>query len=195
MPLAFHSISHGTVAFGFFNIESDMLLLEHYFFFSTVFCGHLNRISQQPENSPSGGAFKGYTISEPQNVGDLMGAIHGIRYTGFIGALYRRYPFPADPRDFKQNPEGTQTQAAVDALIAQYAEKTDIPFTCGGPDSDVAIGEYRFDRACFHQLIEYVWQGGYPRWKNGTRPDHVRVMKENLSRSQRTLFRGLGLNS
>jgi len=28
MPLAFESLSHGTIAFGFFNIESDMLLLE-----------------------------------------------------------------------------------------------------------------------------------------------------------------------
>ena len=33
MPLTFDSLSHGKVAFGFFNIESDMLLLDHYFFF------------------------------------------------------------------------------------------------------------------------------------------------------------------
>jgi hypothetical protein len=33
MPLTFESISHGTIAFGFFNIDSDMLLLEKYFFF------------------------------------------------------------------------------------------------------------------------------------------------------------------
>lgn len=35
MPLAFESISHGTLPFGFFNIESDMLLLDHYFFFAS----------------------------------------------------------------------------------------------------------------------------------------------------------------
>ena len=28
MPLTFDTISHGAIAFGFFNIESDMLLLE-----------------------------------------------------------------------------------------------------------------------------------------------------------------------
>ena len=28
MPLAFDSLNHGIVAFGFFNIDSDMLLLE-----------------------------------------------------------------------------------------------------------------------------------------------------------------------
>lgn len=33
MPLSFESRSHGPVAFGFFNIESDMLLLERTFFF------------------------------------------------------------------------------------------------------------------------------------------------------------------
>ncbi len=32
MPLSFESRSHGPVAFGFFNIESDMLLLERTFF-------------------------------------------------------------------------------------------------------------------------------------------------------------------
>jgi len=37
MPLAFESLSHGTIAFGFFNIASDMLLLEHYFLFATDF--------------------------------------------------------------------------------------------------------------------------------------------------------------
>jgi hypothetical protein len=31
MPLAFDTLSHGKIAFGFFNIESDMLLLEQYF--------------------------------------------------------------------------------------------------------------------------------------------------------------------
>jgi hypothetical protein len=35
MPLAFESESHGTIAFGFFNIESDVLLLDRYFFFTT----------------------------------------------------------------------------------------------------------------------------------------------------------------
>ena len=34
MPLAFESLSHGTIAFGFFNIESDMLILDRYFLFA-----------------------------------------------------------------------------------------------------------------------------------------------------------------
>jgi hypothetical protein len=38
MPLAFESMSHGTIAFGFFSIDSDMLLLEQYFLFGSEFC-------------------------------------------------------------------------------------------------------------------------------------------------------------
>jgi len=45
MPLAFESISHGTIAFGFFNIDSDMLLLDRYFIFSTLFCGNIDEIA------------------------------------------------------------------------------------------------------------------------------------------------------
>ena len=46
MPLSFHSLSHGTVAFGFFNIESDMLLLDRYFFFATDFCAHVSDLAE-----------------------------------------------------------------------------------------------------------------------------------------------------
>ncbi len=50
MPLAFDSLSHGIVAFGFFNIESDMLILEQYFFFATEFCDYITRIAEQDED-------------------------------------------------------------------------------------------------------------------------------------------------
>jgi len=42
MLLAFDSTSHGRIAFGFFNIESDMLLLDHYFSFASDFCSALS---------------------------------------------------------------------------------------------------------------------------------------------------------
>lgn len=41
MPLAFESLSHGTIAFGFFNIESDMLLCDRYFLFADEFCRYV----------------------------------------------------------------------------------------------------------------------------------------------------------
>ncbi len=49
MPLEFQSLSHGPIAFGFFNIESDMLLLEHYFFFASEFCKYISDLSERKE--------------------------------------------------------------------------------------------------------------------------------------------------
>ncbi|MEJ2023744.1 MAG: hypothetical protein P8Y00_01760, partial [Deltaproteobacteria bacterium] len=49
MPLAFESLSHGTGAFGFFNIASDMLLLEHYFFFAEDFCAWIVDMAEKEE--------------------------------------------------------------------------------------------------------------------------------------------------
>ncbi len=46
MPLAFESLSHGTIAFGFFNIDSDMLLLEQYFLFGSEFCQHVGDMAE-----------------------------------------------------------------------------------------------------------------------------------------------------
>ena len=46
MPLAFRSISHGILPFGFFNIESDLLLLDHYFLFASNFCKNVAHIAE-----------------------------------------------------------------------------------------------------------------------------------------------------
>jgi hypothetical protein len=46
MPLAFESMSHGTVAFGFFNIDTDMLLLEQYFLFGSEFCRQIGKLAE-----------------------------------------------------------------------------------------------------------------------------------------------------
>ena len=45
MPLSFESMSHGTIAFGFFNIESDMLLCDRYFFFADDFCVKIGQMA------------------------------------------------------------------------------------------------------------------------------------------------------
>lgn len=38
MPLGFHSLSHGVVPFGFFNVASDLLILGDHFAFATEMC-------------------------------------------------------------------------------------------------------------------------------------------------------------
>jgi len=186
MPLSFNSISHGNIAFGFFNIDSDMLLLEHYFFFADRFCEYVSNLAE-PEEKESTQFGPVYHIKEPADIGDLMGAIHGIRYTGFIGELYRCFPFPEQPEKFKQHPQGYKNQAVVQAIVKKYSKIIEVPFTAG-TSQNVRIGPYRFDPSSFHALIRYVWQGGYPRWKDSIRPDYVLAMRDKIERQNSRLF-------
>ena len=194
MPLAFESLSHGTIAFGFFNIESDMLLLDRFFFFSTAFCAYIDDISPCAPHESKQSHWDVYHIPDPEQIGDFMGAMHGVRFTGFLGELYRRYPFPREESEFKQKPEGVRTQHIVETMINKYAKRSQVPFTMDELQTEVAIGPYRFSRGSFQELIRYVWQGGYPRWKDEQRPDYVLAMKERIDQSRCSLFQGLNLS-
>jgi len=191
MPLAFKSISHGTIAFGFFNIDSDMLLLDRYFFFATEFCGHIIEIAEKNLEGPYETSWDVYNISDPEDIGDLMGAIHEIHYTGFIGEVYRRFPFPERPEDFKQKAEGARTRDELVEIIKTFARSFQITFVIDQETEEVSIGPYRFTRTGFQELIKYVWQGGYPRWKDEIRPDYVVAMKDKIALSSCGIFSGL----
>ena len=191
MPLAFDSLSHGSIAFGFFNIDSDMLLLDRYFFFSTDFCEHISSIVESDEEGSFKTSWQVYYIEEPEDIGDLMGAIHGIHYQGFMGELYRRFPFPERPEAFKQKPQGVKTRAIVEDMIAKYAEYIEIPFFTDKEAQEVEIGAYRFSRPSFHDLIKYVWRGGYPCWKDEVKPDYVLAMKREIEQKKIGLFEGI----
>ena len=193
MPLAFESLSRGTVAFGFFNIETDLLLLQQYFFFADDFCKLLVRMAEDKGQEPFQTAWQVYSIDEPGKVGDLMAAIHGIRYTGFIGEVYKRFPFPKREADFKQKPEGFQNRAWVISLLEKWAVSETTPVTVDQEKETVSISEYLFTKTVFHQLVQYVWVGGYPRWKDGIRPDYVMEMKSSLEKAGAGLMRGLVL--
>ena len=176
MPLAFTSRSHGTVAFGFFNIQTDMLLLQRRFFFADQFCGAARALAAGGDGSEA--ALEGWRIDDPAKVGDLHGAIAGQVLTGFIGATYDRWPFPALPRDFKQDPDGSSTQAETVALIGPYADQEQSSLRWAG--QVISVGEFAFDLDSFAQLILYVEQGGYPRWKDERRPLYVTRMMRAL---------------
>jgi len=191
MPLAFDSLSHGSIAFGFFNIDSDMLLLDRYFFFSTDFCDHISTMVESDDKEAFRTSWPVYHIEAPEDIGDLMGAIHGVHYQGFIGDLYRRFPFPEKPEDFKQKPEGVKTRGIVEEMIAQYAEQIEIPFIADKQTQTVEIGAYSFSRPSFHELITYVWRGGYPRWKDEAKPDYVLAMKRAIEQKKAGLFKGI----
>jgi hypothetical protein len=191
MPLAFESKSHGTIVFGFFNIESDMLLLEHYFLFATDFCQFIGDIAIQSNAEAYKSNWPVYAIEKRETIGDLMGAIHGIRHTGFIGEVYRRFPFPNSIENFKQKPAGYKSQALIRNIILRYARQVNIPVSVARGGFEIDIGPYRFSSKVFRDLVRYVWRGGYPRWKDEVRPDYILAMKDKITSHPQTLFENI----
>ena len=190
MPLSFRSKSHSNIAFGFFNIESDMLLLEKYFFFADDFCRWVNQMAKEDDSGIKSFEYPVYYIADPNDIGDLMGAIHGMKFTGFIGKLYTLFPFPDDPKAFKQNPKGVATRQVVRSHIESVSKIQDISIEIY-MDDQAKIGSYVFDKNVFHELINYVWKGGYPRWKDEVRPQYVIDMKECIEKSSNSFFKGV----
>ena len=154
MPLSFDSLSHGTIAFGFFNIESDMLLCDRYFLFADKFCTNAGDMAENAGEQFYRASWRVQVIETAEEIGDLMGAIHGVRFTGFLGELYRRFPFPQQPAEFKQNPEGAQTQTLVTEIISKYARNTEIQLVVDNEKMETAIGPYHFNRTQFQELLK-----------------------------------------
>ena len=177
MPLAFESNSHGTVAFGFFNIESDMLLLDRYFFFATDFCEAICKMVMQQDEAEEEILFSAYAIHDRAGVGDLHGGIAGTHYSGFIGETYKKYPFPKDPTKFKQQTEGFITREGFTQMILQFGVPIDCALTKNSHEVQVSIGPYVFSQQNFPLLIEYVIKGGYPGWQDAIAPDYVQEMR------------------
>ena len=76
-------------------------------------------------------------------------------------------------------------------MIEKYARRIEIPFLVEEGVREVGIGRYRFTRETFQELVRYVWQGGYPRWKDEVRPDYVVDMKMKIGLGGKKLFEGL----
>lgn len=190
MPLGFTSLSHGDIAFGFFNVKSDMLLLQNNFFFADDFCKQITALEDSCIKDP---VFKWnvWHISNPRNMGDFRSVLGEIRHVGFWGELYRKYPFPEHPEEFHQKPEGWKTREDVTGIIGHYGNQRQISFSVVSDKELVNIGEYCFGYDVFKELILYVWVGGYPKWQDGKRPTYVMQMKENIERSDKPFFRGI----
>ena len=193
MPLAFSSLSHGQVAFGFFNIETDMLLLDIHFFFADNFCRVMRELAEGPDRSLASASLDAYTL-EAHRIGNLMGSIRGIDFSGFIGDVYRLYPFPAEEDKFRQQPEGSRNRGKIEDIVHKYAVPRPIAIAFDPARDAVDIGGYVFDRREFHRLIFYVWAGGYPRWRDGKRPEYVIEMKRTITGSGNPVFTGINFN-
>jgi hypothetical protein len=193
MPLEFDSLSHGRIAFGFFNIETDMVLLQHYFLFAQDFCDYISKIAEAPLKETCESSWGIYLIENNADMGNLMGAIYGIDLRGFIGEVYKIFPFPEEREKFKQNPEGFKTRSLIEKLIQKYGKKTNIQFLIHLKDDKIGTGEYLFNGTSFQELIKYIWMGGFPRWRDGIRPDYVLKMKQMIEQSKSPIFEGLTL--
>ena len=120
-----------------------------------------------------------------------MGAIHGVDLRGFLGEVYKLFPFPEEREKFKQNPEGFKTHLQVEKLIQEYGQKANIQLLIPATGNQIDIGGYLFNRTSFQGLIKYVWMGGFPRWRDGIRPEYVLEMKGAIEQSKRPVFNGL----
>lgn len=190
MPLLFKSLSHGEIPFGFFNIETDMILLNNYFFFASDFASYVIDLAANKSDEISVLNWDAYVLKE-NDIGNLMAAISGVYLSGFIGDVYGYFPFPHEPDKFKQNPEGYKTRDLIDDVVKRYAPLTKIPVSLRLPALEIKIGEYLFGKIGFHELLLYLWVGGYPRWKDEVKPDYIIKMKEAAMLSDNPLFKGI----
>ena len=186
MPIAFNTQSHGEIPIGFFNIETDMILIKNYFIFASDFCNLVIDLTSSDKESCISKEF--YIIKNPKDIGNLMGAISGVEFTGFIGELYKKFPFPKNVNDFKQNPWGFKNRGTVEKIIQKFAKKEIISIMISKKNDTISIGEYVFDHFDFHQVLLYIWQGGMPRWRDDERPDYVTEMMKAVISSKHWLF-------
>ena len=193
MPLGFPSLSHGGIAFGFFNIETDLLLLENYFFFAPSFCSMVAEVAATRGLTMDDYSLPGYMIADIRDAGNLMGAIHGTDLSGFIGSVYRLFPFPQSAEEFKQKPYGAGHRAIVEELIGHWARPTRVAAKIEAGSLNVRIADYLFSRGVFQQLVAYVWQGGMPGWKDDIRPEYVTAMGKAIKGTTSPVFQGLEL--
>jgi hypothetical protein len=187
MPLTFNTVNKGEIPIGFFNIDSDMILIKNYFIFASDFCEWIGKLVSAKDDFDSD--LEIYIIENLDDIGHLMGAISGVIFTGFIGEVYKKYPFPAKREDFKQKPEGFKTQDKIEKIINNFAEKKKVKIKISKQDGTICIGEYIFSKEQFHEILMYVWRGGMPEWKNGIRPEYVNTMMKNIIASRHWLFK------
>ena len=193
MPLLFKSLSHGEIPFGFFNIETDMILLNNYFFFASDFAHHIIDFAERKPVESFRADWNGYVLEE-KDIGNLMAAISGVYLSGFIGEVYGHFPFPHEPEKFKQNPSGYKTRQLIEGIIRRYAPLTALTVIIDSVSQGIKIGEYLFGKVGFQELLLYLWAGGYPRWKDGVRPNYILDMKESAIKSGHPLFEGIMLD-
>jgi hypothetical protein len=181
---------HRDIAFGFFNIETDLLILDHYFVFARDFCHQVVEIADTLPGRPFRTAWE-IRVLKHEDIGNLMGAMHRTDFDGFMGDVYLAFPFPAEVAGYGQNPEGDKTRNVIEELIGHYSPPVLVGVSVDSDGAVVEIGDYMFTRENFQEMLRYVWTGGYANWKAGNRPSYVTRMVEQIGSSRHPLFEGI----
>ena len=187
MPLSFDTESHGVIPIGFFNIDTDMILINNYFVFATDFCDWLKSWASGKDDIKT--KVEIYIIEKTVDIGNLMGAIAGQVFIGFIGEVYKKYPFPEDRADFKQKPDGYKNREVVEEIIKPFAKKEQVKIVISKDAGTVTIGDYVFTPEQFHEVIGYIWRGCMPKWTNDKPPQYVQDMMKVVISSEHWLFK------
>ena len=188
MPLSFESISHGSVAFGFFNIDVDLLLLDRALFFADGFARAVEELAGADGGGAAVSHIDGYRAAAPDRLGSTMGAIHGADRRGLIGEVYEHFAFPARPEDFRQHPDGAANRPVVEPMLVRWTAPERHAVEVDPDERTVAIAGLTFEWPWFQELVAYVWRGGYPRWLDERRPGYMIPMREAVRASAHPLF-------
>ena len=192
MPLSFDSANQGAVAFGFFNVDVDLLLLDTALFYADEFATAVDRVAAPDGETALDGPLVGYRAGDARALGNTMGAIHGFDRGGLIGAVYDLFPFPDRPEDFRQHPDGARNRGAVGPLLEAWTSPISHRWVVDPGARTVEIAGVTFAWPWFRELVAYVWRGGYPRWRDGRRPGYLVPMKRAVEGSTHPLFDGQG---
>jgi hypothetical protein len=186
VPLAFDTVNQGTIAVGFFNVESDMFLVGDYLLFASDLCGWIAEQAAriEPDYSEDHEVWR----VEPQAFGDLHGAMGGWDPGGFLGEVYARYPFPALREEFHQKPQGYRTRAVFEEMVARHGTCTVITLRADSVARTYAFGRFVFAVEWWRAVIDYLWRGGMPRWQDEERPEYVKAMAQAVEGSEHWLY-------
>jgi hypothetical protein len=123
MPLGFNTLNRGVIAFGFFNVQIDMLLCDRYFTFASDWC---EWVVDWATTEPEPLVNKKMYVAEYRDMGNLGLAIQGVDTSGLIGKTHIPWPFPRRQEDFKQQPEGWQNRAQAEEIAREFADFRDV---------------------------------------------------------------------
>lgn len=194
MPLGFNSLNHGVIAFGFFNIETDLLLMQNRVFWCRDFCALFTDLGATEAHKIFQARLPAWIIQNQEDLGDLHGSIAGRTHYGLIGELYRRWPFPSDPAGFRQKPAGAATKAEVLEILERFGQQAELEIRAEASQDLCDLGGISFNGDGTRALANYVWRGGMPGWQDGQRPDYLWEAAADWRGAVNPLLAGMALD-